>query len=181
MTTTMGARAAIVEAVALASGITSSAVVWGQAGQPVADPLVRLFVRRVTDVVPSREVFVDEARSLSVMREWDVDVRIETISAGVSGDAVDRAGSLMLGLDLLAVREVLAAAELILVAAKSIGDVSFRSGDRLVYAVLFELRFRGVFDRADPTPLGWIEHVGLDGDLENPTTTVVDMIPEIEE
>lgn len=185
MTTELQCHNAIREAVVSASGLHDKAVVWGNAGQPVADPIIRLFVTSDLDVVPTREVLTrvgaDYSRGVSMIREWTVQVRAETVNHVTANDALAVLGQTRLGIELQAAKAILTAAGVVLV--KRVGpalDLAFEHGDVLIAARVVEYVFRAVFNRDDPTGVGTIEHAQVSGDVENPTIAIPEQtIPEL--
>lgn len=187
MTTYATAREAIRSAIVAASGLDTAAVVWGNAGQPISDPVIRLFVSSDVDIVPTREVLTaagsDYTRAVSTIREWTVQVRAETVATATSSDALNVSGQIRLGMHLQAAQALLAAQGVVLVrrAGPSV-DLAFEHGDLLIAARTFDYVFRAVFNLDDPTGIGTIEHAEVGGALTNPAVTIPDeTIPEIED
>jgi len=177
-------RAGVHDAVALAGGLHTDAVVWGNAGQTIAPTLARLFLTAVAQPAPTRESRTEApagySLSLSIMRECTVQVRVETIHCAVAGEAAEIAARIQLGLDLQDVRAVLEAAGLVVIEALDLSDFSFKRGDHMVSAHAFDLRVRWVETLADPTPIGVIEHAVVSGTADD-IAIGPDTVPELAE
>lgn len=183
MSTTYAAfRAAVKAAVVAASGLHEQAVVWSQDGATVADPSVVLTVisdLRTNDV-PVRDVLVasgdDYARTLSTMRDVAIQVRVESIRA----DAVGLADEILLKLGLAAPRALLEA-ECAVIDDGPLVDLRYRAQGNAIQARAFELFTRIVLEFADPTPVGTIGTVQVQGspvDLPSEVDLAEDTIDE---
>jgi hypothetical protein len=178
MTTVVQLRAAITAAVALAGSITAKAVVWDKAGHVIADPIVRLSItsdisetsdpRTVRETSPSGDLTI----ALSTSRVASIQLRTETSAAATPTDAQVLSVGIELGLSLASVTALLQSAGVALVRVHPHTDLSFSSGDCLIYARTFDADFRYAYDRADPIAQGIIEHVKVSGELANPDITV---------
>ena len=153
-------RAAIVEA----SGLTDTAVVWEQAGVPVADPVAVLTVTSDVREVPVRPELADNGddtytRTNSEMRRVAVQVRVESIDA----DALNLANTIALKLERQAVRDILDA-ECVLVDIGGTTDHRYRAHDLWIQSRAFELFTRIVLEDTDPTAVGTIGTVQVRGE-----------------
>ena len=168
-------REAVRVACVSASGLPDGAVVWGNAGQPIADPVVRLFLSSVRSPVDVREVRTENEDgtydvALSKIAECTVQVRTETVAHATAADALAAADYLSLGLRLQAVNAALLTAGVVFVDTLDAVDLAFESGDLRIAARAFDALFRIEVGRTDPTPLGVIEHVKISGEVETPPT-----------
>jgi hypothetical protein len=165
-----------------ASGVTAGAVVWGKAAQPVADPVIRLFVVSDVDMTNVREVRTASqagyARRLSVLRDIVIQVQAETINVATAADALAVAGDARLGLELQAAQAELSAVGVHSIALRGPSvDRTFKRGEHLIAARSFDILFRAEFHRDDPDAVGVIEHVKVGGtvyapaEIEIPETT----------
>jgi len=175
MTTPAQFRTAIVNAVALAGEITPKAVVWGNAGHPISNPLVRLLAGTELDCTNDpREVLTPDAdtglldKSLSTLREVTVQIRVESTSEACAGDAYALSGWISIGLALESVTAALSAVGIELIENLNSTDLSFQSGDQIIYCRTFDARFRYELSRVDPTAVGVIEHVQISGEVTAP-------------
>lgn len=163
MTTTYTAlRAAIKAAVVAASGLDAAAVVWTERGETVADPLVVLTVISDVRTVPVREVLTaaDDSytRKLSTMRDVAVQIRVDS----VRGDALEIANTIALGLGLQAPRALLEAVCAV-VDDGPMRDLQYRDRGVKIQARAFELFLRITLEASDPTAVGTIGTVKVQG------------------
>lgn len=174
MTTWAEVREVVLDAVAAASGLPAAAITWHPAGQPLADPLVRLSISSVRDISEPREILEEQGsglqRTLSILREFTVQIRVESINAAFTPDALSVACNIGLGLRL----QIANVAPLVLIRTHPQYDLTFRHGEHLVYARAFDAEFRGEFAVVDSAAVGIVEHVVVSGETTNP---VID-IPE---
>jgi len=177
MSTTYPAfRAAVKAAIVEASGLDASAVQWSQDGDSIADPYVVLTVisdLRTNDVPVLRSLEADGdsyTKTLSEMRDVAVQVRVESIDA----DAVNLANEIRLRLQRQAARDLLDA-ECVFVNDGPVRDHRYRSRDLWIQARSFELFLRIVLEDVDPTPVGTIGTVQVQGDpIDLPPETTLD-------
>ena len=174
MTTPAQFRTAVQAAIVLAGAVSVHAVVWGNAGQCIGNPIVRLFTTSETSCTNDpREVKTENEDglldlSLSALREVVVQIRTESTSEATANDAYQLSGWIEIGLSLQSVTDALYAVGIELVETTDASDVSFLSGDMMICARTFDARFRYEISRTDPTVIGVIEHVKVSGDITNP-------------
>lgn len=180
MTTWATFREAVRQAVVSASGVVSDAVVWGNAGQPIANPVVRLFVTSAKSAVgEARLVQVenedgDYNLTASIVTDVTVQVRTETVDNATAADALQVAEYTKLGFALQAPDALLAAQAVVQVdQGGECFDVSFIDGDRMLAARTFDWRLRFGLTRTDPTPRGTIEHVKVSGTIDVPPEVTI--------
>jgi hypothetical protein len=171
MTTWADFREAVRSAVVAASGLNDAAVVWDYRGQTAADPLVVLTAISNVRFAPHRTVLAEDGddytRAISSMRDVAVQVRVES----VRGDAVSLADDLLLGLALQGSRATLEA-ECTYVDDGPMHDLRYRANGVWIQARAFELFLRVVLEKADPTGVGTIGTVKVQG-------APIDVPPEI--
>jgi hypothetical protein len=176
VTTPAQIRVALTAAVAIAGDVSRHAVVWGQAGNPIANPVVRLFATTDLDCIfdprvvqtPNEDGLLDQ--SLSTLRELTVQIRVESTSAACAHDAYETASWISIGLSLDSVTAALDAVGINLIEVLPSNDLQFLSGDVMTYARTFDARFRYEMSRVDPTVVGVIEHVQISGEVNAPPT-----------
>ena len=175
MTTQAEFDTAVVTAIALAAELDASAVVWGNSGNPIAPVWVRLFVTADRDVTePLQDRTYNEethtfALTLSVMREFTVQVRCETLANEGASSALALSGAIRLALRQQNVVAALAAQGIVCEGPiNGSSDVSFDSGEFRIAARTFDILLRAVLSKADPDPLGTIDSIGLSATVENP-------------
>jgi hypothetical protein len=182
MSTTYTAfRAAVKAAIVAASGLDAAAVVWTERGETVADPLVVLDVISDVRTVPVRDVLVTDGgdgytRTRSTMRDVAVQIRVDSLRGDSLGLANDI--ELKLGFD---VPRALLEAECVVVDAGPMRDLKYRHQDLRIQARAFELFLRLVLEATDPTPVGTIGTVKVQGtpiDLPPPVSLTEDTISE---
>lgn len=185
MTTPKVFRDGIVTAVAAAGGVTDKSVCWSEQGRPVANPVVVLSLTAdVSETFDPRSCRTpsgdDYAVALSTSRVATVQIRTETTNKTALTDAHALSDYIELGLSLQSVTALLAASGLVLVGTHAHTDLSYMSGDCLVYARTFDAQFRYEYGCTDPAVLGTIEHVQVSGELdlapENTITIPVEQI-----
>jgi hypothetical protein len=177
MTTWADFREAVRSAVVEASGLHDKAVVWGRgdlpnAGETAADPLVVLTVISNVRFAPVRTVLGEDGddytRAVSDIRDVAVQVRVDSIR----GDALALADDMLLGLELQGPRETLEAECTVIDTKPPAGDLTYSFKGLKLRARAFELFLRIVLEKSDPTGVGTIGTVKVQGDP-------IDVPPEI--